>query len=770
MDFSNENLEYIHRPEVKSAELMAQIDGLIEVLVELKILDQEQEQPALDVEYTSVDGVSEEVQLFETPQIALPTAEESNLIPPAAVKIESNSVPETVAHIENNSEDTEIDEKQAIELISDLILLGGNESAGEITAAKTETEIEADSFKRLQDLLMGPEVEEVRDLVAYVDEKVGNLERQIYEPSELLNLLLPLIAQLLSRKVEESKGEVVSAIAPILDDLIESRADQDRQAMSAAIAPLISEAIAKQYSKHPKDIVQALGPAMGQSIKQQIILERDAMVDALYPIIGGTIAKYLAEAIRNINEKVSEAFSVEGIKRKISAKIKGVSEAELILKEAIPFSVQAIFLIHKTSGLVISQVQPYEQGIEADMIAGMLTAIRSFVNDCIAQSGEISELDAIDYGNSQIILEVAGHCYLAVITKGDAPKQFLEKMRQTLVKIIVEHGKPIETFDGDPDSVPPQVKSLLETLIEIPAQQATNRSPVALIGIGLAALSIIVVPWGIYSYRNAINRSIEAKTVQALASSPELAVYRLNVKADGKKLRLEGKLPSEYLRSQAEQIARNAAPNSKLYNEIIAVEVPADPVLAAAEVKRVTSILNQTNGVLLKAEFKAGKVTLSGTANSFTDAKKITQAFAQIPGVKSVTNTIQLQPLKIDTRIYFERNSAQLTSVEASDKINQIKAFLSQHPETKLKIIAHTDKSGSPEQNQQLSLWRAKTVQNALIRAGVAPQRLEIEPTVEPPLNLEPQTPALSRVVQFEPIPPTGIKQKSEISPMKNNN
>ena len=43
------------------------------------------------------------------------------------------------------------------------------------------------------------------------------------------------------------------------------------------------------------------------------------MVDALYPVIGNTIAKYMAEAVRDINRKVENTLSFEGIRRKVRA-------------------------------------------------------------------------------------------------------------------------------------------------------------------------------------------------------------------------------------------------------------------------------------------------------------------------------------------------------------------------------------------------------------------------------------------------------------------
>ncbi|MDT9190586.1 MAG: hypothetical protein P5681_22700 [Limnospira sp. PMC 894.15] len=207
--------------------------------------------------------------------------------------------------------------------------------------------------------------------------------------------------------------------------------------VAKALAQEIAIALREQRKLDQNAIANALAPEMGKAIKEQIRLESDAMVDALYPVIGNTISKYLAEAVQNINDKVANAFSVEGVARKIKAKVKGVSEAELILQESIPFAVQAIFLIHKNSGLVISEVQASgSYSLESEMVAGMLTAIRSFVNDCIVQINNYSELNEIEYGNYKIILEVAGYCYFAVVTKGEPSPEFITKMRQTMGIIV----------------------------------------------------------------------------------------------------------------------------------------------------------------------------------------------------------------------------------------------------------------------------------------------------------------------------------------------
>jgi len=260
-----------------------------------------------------------------------------------------------------------------------------------------------DPLTQLQNLLVHPEVAKCSSLIADLQQKLAALS-QLVQKEEIIKLLQPLIRETIARSCAESSKLITDSLASTIDTIIQQRTLENKISMGQAIAPLLSTAISHQIENTPTEIAIAIAPEiaiaieeqirldrraiatalasqMGSAIKHQIILERDAMVDALYPVIGSTIAKYMAEVIRSINEKMENALSVEGITRKIRAKIQGTSEAELILKEVTPFKVRAIFLIHKLSGLVISEVQQAGSEIlESEMVAGMLTAIRSFVN------------------------------------------------------------------------------------------------------------------------------------------------------------------------------------------------------------------------------------------------------------------------------------------------------------------------------------------------------------------------------------------------------
>lgn len=616
--------------------------------------------------------------------------------------------------------------------------------------------------------------------ISELKEKLEKLEKQVYEPTDVINPILPLITELLNHKSIESQESLLKVLIPIIDEAIQKRSEQDLSKMGTAIAYILPTAIAHKIKQSPTKIAKAiapemaiaiqeqikldpdaiartLGPEMGEAIKTQILVEKDAMVDALYPVIGSTISKYMVELVKSINEQVESALSFKGIKRKIRAKLKGVSEAELILQEAMNYKVLAVFLIHKTSGLVIRELHPaLELKLEADMLAGLLSAIRSFVNECIVQPGEVSELHQIEYDASKIVLEVAGYCYIAVVVKGEPSKRYIKKLRQTLGTIVLKYGKLIAVYDGDPASIPNAIEPLLENLTKSEEQEKASKPPYALI----VLLSAIIAIWGFVAYRAYVADRIETKASTALDAAPELSVYRIASKVYGGKLTLTGRVPNEYLKDQAGKIASQVVPNLQLDNQIIAVKTPPDPVLTAGEVERLAWIFNQQAGVAIAARHDYGTetVTIQGVVPDITEVEKISQAFKKIPGVNAVINTVQIRPI-LETRIYFDSDSTKYSSGDVSSQLRAIRQFLDRHPQVHLKIIGHTDYRGLKPTNQELGIKRARVVQQALIAEQINPARLHISGSTELPPNVKTDQPLwLSRCVRFEIlIPPVSV-------------
>ncbi|WP_204104012.1 MULTISPECIES: BON domain-containing protein [Spirulina sp. CCY15215] len=592
--------------------------------------------------------------------------------------------------------------------------------------------------------------------------QIAKIDRKLHDPATLGKLIFPVFGELLRRKIAQSPQEVIEIFVPLIASIVEERGREDKAAMSKALAGVIPGALSKQIGDAPDEVIQAIAPAIGRSIKEQVRLDKDAMVDALYPVIGNTISKYMGEIIKSINKQVEDAFSLQGIYRKFRARIRGVSEAELILTQSVPFAVQAAFLIHKDSGLVIAEAQKADaQALEADMMAGMLTAIRSFASECVPQDGKTSELTEVDYESFQIVMEVAGYCYIATVTQGEPPAGFYTKLRNTLSAIILNYsyGELIDKYNGDPSMIPRAVYELLESLINNPIEEVKTkkkRRPFGVLAIALFLFIFVGIPWGFFTYRQQVAHGLERQVMAALLSNSELAFYRINAEAKRKTVILNGQVPSDRLRQQAENIAVSLAPSWQLRNEIVTVGLPTDPDRLRQEIQRQSLVFNQLPGVKITVRYDEtkGNVIVEGGISQNENSEKIAETFEKIPGVNSVLLTLNERPVPSQERICFDRGGITIARQEINNKLLPLADYLKENPDLKLRIIGHVDNSGEAQLTEDLAPRRAVVVRQVLRNAGIASNRLE---TTKGDLQLPPGVTQndplwVNRCVRFEEV------------------
>ncbi|WP_310560100.1 cell envelope biogenesis protein OmpA, partial [Flavobacterium sp.] len=173
--------------------------------------------------------------------------------------------------------------------------------------------------------------------------------------------------------------------------------------LSEKVNPIIDRKIETLIDEMP----DKLGPTITATLKSEIKNSQDSIVDALFPIIGKMIKKYIQQEMKtlsdNINAQVQSTFSIKKIKRKIKALFFEISEIDIVMSELSAPKLQQVFVIEKGSGLVIasySKTDPSDnehakQTIDQDMIAGMLTAIKSFVEDAFNAGNQ--SLENIEY-------------------------------------------------------------------------------------------------------------------------------------------------------------------------------------------------------------------------------------------------------------------------------------------------------------------------------------------------------------------------------------
>lgn len=208
--------------------------------------------------------------------------------------------------------------------------------------------------------------------------------------------------------------------------------------LSERVNPIIDYKLEQFVEGMPKN----LGPVITSALNEQIKNSQELVVNALFPIIGKMIKKYIQQEMallsESINSSVQNTFSVKKWQRKFKGMFFGFSENAMVLNDLGKAKVQQIFVIEKGSGLIIANASKTES-IDEDMIAGMLTAIKSFVEDALL--GESQSLELIEYELFKIHIQNVSNYYFAVVISGNINESFKDKLETELFDFASTHIK-----------------------------------------------------------------------------------------------------------------------------------------------------------------------------------------------------------------------------------------------------------------------------------------------------------------------------------------
>ncbi len=208
--------------------------------------------------------------------------------------------------------------------------------------------------------------------------------------------------------------------------------------LSDKISPIIN----KKISDFSVEMNEKMGPIVSMSLSSEIKNSQDKIVDILFPIIGKMIKKFVQQEMKtlsdSINAQLSETFSMKKYSRKIKSMFSGVSEQDMILAEISKPELQQIFIIEKGSGLILASFSK-TQTIDQDMIAGMLTAIKSFVEDAFSAGNQ--NLENIDYELYTIQIQNFSSYYMAAVMSGSINNFFKSKIQDKMLEFADTHLK-----------------------------------------------------------------------------------------------------------------------------------------------------------------------------------------------------------------------------------------------------------------------------------------------------------------------------------------
>jgi len=291
-------------------------------------------------------------------------------------------------------------------------------------------------------------------------------------------------------ETDASGGPQGSQAEPPLEDLREILFGRYRQQIAELEAELddLERRVTDQDA-----LVAIIAPVLGDAIRRKIRDAREEMIEALYPVIGQTVVRAVSEAVRDLvrtmDARVRTSFSPRALWWRVRARLGGVSDAEIALRESLPFEVVEVFLIHRETGLLLQHVsRDPEASPDSDLISGMLTAIRDFAQDTFGRDEE-GGLDEIQYGERCILLEAARHAYLAAVVDGVEPPGFRAEMRERIVEVEHAYGGLLRQYDGDATPLNPAEESLRSLMATAPPRELSRAQKLVLAG----AVGFIVI-------------------------------------------------------------------------------------------------------------------------------------------------------------------------------------------------------------------------------------------------------------------------------------
>jgi len=504
----------------------------------------------------------------------------------------------------------------------------------------------------------------------------------------------------------------------------------DPETRAEDVSRVLAEAVALRSAKDAQ-LTDALLPSVEEAIVRSVRRDPQTLVDALFPVMGPairkSIASTLAAMLQSLNETLTEGFSAQGLKWRLEAWRTGKPFAEIVLLRSLVFRVEQVFLIHRQSGLLLQHVSSDPGAVQdADMVSGMLTAIRDFARDSFGGT-EASALDAFQVGDLTVWVEQGPLAILAGVIRGNPPQDLKAVFAETIEKIHSDQGSELEAFEGNAAPFE-RSRPLLESCLRVQRQPSAGKTgvprravaalkvalAVALLGIGLAVF---------FSVRR--NRRWNDYLAR-VAATPGLVVASTE--------RRGGKLFVNGLRDPlAADPGTMLAPASLGLEDVVATWRPyqaLDPELVLARAKHVLE-----PPATAALEMRGGVLVAKGAAPHewIADAKRQSRA---LPGVTRFDESglvdadrgeLEALAKRIEDRLFFfSPGSAELSASEASklgaaaaDLARLASVSASAGRPSRVEVIGRGDSEGTEGINRPLSRQRAERVLAALRAQGI---------------------------------------------------
>lgn len=228
------------------------------------------------------------------------------------------------------------------------------------------------------------------------------------------------------------------------------------------LAERVNPIVEKRIEQIKSNFDQELGKQVNQRIEIKIEASKEQLLNVIYPVLGQMIRKFVTYQFQllkdSIDTQLNQVFSSRGLLGQLRSKLFGIKSSDIVLRDLDKPMIQEVYVIQRDSGLLLGSYSR-QQTIDKDMVAGMLTAIKSFVEDAFQREKE--ELERIEYGNYIILIQNFFSYYIAVALTGSLSSQERVHIVEHLAAFASEHMGQ-QTMDNVTDTLNQSISSALE--------------------------------------------------------------------------------------------------------------------------------------------------------------------------------------------------------------------------------------------------------------------------------------------------------------------
>ena len=199
--------------------------------------------------------------------------------------------------------------------------------------------------------------------------------------------------------------------------------------LSIKIEPILEAKMAEMKQHFPREYRNVVN----QLIEDRIKASQSEILDTIYPVLGLMIQKYINYQFQMlkdaIDKRMQETFGRKSMIAKLRIRVFGLRESDLVLANLDKPTVHEIYVIQRNSGLLMGSASAQET-LDKDMVAGMLTAIKAFVEDAFIKENQ--ELEMIQYGNFKILLQNYHTYYISAAMSGSISAKEQNELSQLM--------------------------------------------------------------------------------------------------------------------------------------------------------------------------------------------------------------------------------------------------------------------------------------------------------------------------------------------------